>query len=303
MKKILILVDSIGEKKELFAHLISQRVGKDVSIALERFSDLYFEIDDQKIKVEIAGVDITTYDLVFFRRAGDKFSGVALTLATALDVLGINYLDKSWGESGHLGSKFSSLIKLANKHLPIFPTIYFWQTNMEKYKSRVIDKFGFPLIAKEISMQKGKGVFILKSQSDFDTLPMIDSQGRENKYLFQKYIAIEKEYRILVLGDKVGVWEEKIQNDPEEFRHNISQGAEEEFLDLNKIPKEMADIATTGSSALNLQMAGVDLAIEKGTNKPYLIEINRGPGLTYDTNISPEIDEIAKFLAKSVNNE
>ena len=156
MKKILILVDSIGEKKELFAHLISQRVGKNVSISLERFSDLYFEIDDKKIFVEIAGANIISYDLVLFRRAGDKFSGLALTLATCLDALGVKYLDKSWGESGHLGSKFSSLIKLANKNLPIFPTIYFWQTNLEKYKARVIEKFGFPLIAKEISMQKGK---------------------------------------------------------------------------------------------------------------------------------------------------
>ncbi len=300
MKKILILVDSIGEKKELFAHLISQRVGDDVKIELGRFADLYFEIDDGKVNVEINDVNISTYDLIFFRRAGDKFSGIALTLATALDALNVKYIDKSWGESGHLGSKFSSLIKLANAKLPIFPTVYFWQTNLNIYKDRVIKKFGYPLIAKEISTQKGKGVHIIKSEADFDKLPLLDSQGRENKYMFQKYISIDKEYRILVLGDKIGVWEEKIQTNPDEFRHNVSQGAEELFLPLNEIPKEIANIAVTGAKTLNLQMAGVDLAIEKETHKPYLIEINRGPGLTYDTKISPEIDKIAGFLAKSV---
>lgn len=300
IKKILILVDSIGEKKELFAHLISQRIGDNVKIALGRFSDLYFEVDDKSLLVEIDGKNIKDYDLVMFRRAGDKFSGIALTLATALDVLGVKYFDKSWGEAGHLGSKFSSLIKLGSHNLPIFPTIYFWQTNLEIYKDRIVKKFGYPLVAKEISMQKGKGVFIIKSKADFDKLPLLDSSGRENKFMFQKYIVIDKEYRILVLGEEVGVWEEKIQNNVNEFRHNVSQGAEEKFFDIKDIPNDIAKVATKGSAVLNLQMAGVDLAIEKDTDKSYLIEINRGPGLTYDTNISPEIDKIAEFLAKTV---
>lgn len=301
MKKILILVDIIGKNKKLLAHLLSQRLGKDITISLERFSDLYFEIEDGKVYVEINDVDITSYDLVFFRRAGDKFSEMALTLASSLDVLGVKYFDRSWGKSGHL-SKFNSLIKLADKKFPIFPTVYFWQTNIEKYKDRVIRKFNLPLIAKELSMQKGRGVFLLKSPADFDKLPLVDNEGSENKYLFQKYVAIDKEYRILVLGEKVGVWEEKIQKNPDEFRHNISQGAYEEFLDSNKIPEEISEIAITGAKTLGLQMAGVDLALEKGTNKPYLIEINKGPGLTYDTNVSPEIDKIAEFLVNTVNN-
>ena len=54
------------------------------------------------------------------------------------------------------------------------------------------------------------------------------------------------------------------------------------------------------SGVLNLQIAGVDLAIQKKTNNVFLVEVNRGPGITYDTKISPEIDEMAKFLEESV---
>jgi len=73
-------------------------------------------------------------------------------------------------------------------------------------------------------------------------------------------------------------------------------GAREEFLDIEKIPDDLAKIAEDAAIKLNLQIAGVDVAADKNTGKYYLIEVNRGPGFTYDTEVSPEMDEIAKFL-------
>ena len=302
MKKILILVDKIGSKKELFAELIAQRLaGRGIRIVLARFSDLYFEIDGKYIKVAIEGTALADFDLVYFRRAGDKFSGVAATLACYLRERRIKYIDTSWSEIGPLGSKFTSLLKLAMAGFPVFPTIYVWQTNIEKYRGKIIKKLGFPLVAKELSLQRGKGVYLIESKEDFGKLPLTDSRSGENKYMFQKYIDIKDEYRVLVLGEKVGVWERKIITAKGEFRHNIALGGAEEFIPIAKIPKEISEVAINGSKALNLQIAGVDVAVEKGTDKVWLVEINRGPGFTYDTKISPEIFELADFLAKESN--
>jgi glutathione synthase/RimK-type ligase-like ATP-grasp enzyme len=157
-----------------------------------------------------------------------------------------------------------------------------------------------PVVAKELSMQRGKGVFLLKSKKDFGKLPMQDSQGRDNQFLFQKYFDLENEYRILVLGDKAAVWEKKIITTKGEFRHNIALGAKEEFLPIKQIPQQIADIAIKGAKVLDLEIAGIDVAVEKKTGKAFLVEVNRGPGLTYDTKISPEIDEIAKFFLKNL---
>lgn len=299
MKKILILVDKIGSKKELFAELIAQRlVGKDIRIVLARFSDLYFDIDPGRISVEIENMPIRDFDLVYFRRTGDKFSVIAATLALSLKELGVKFIDSTWEDIGPLGSKFTSLIRLAKAGLPISPTIYIWPTNIKKYRDCIIKKFGLPLVAKELSMQRGKGVFLIKSKEDFKKLPFTDKKGKSNQYMFQKYIDIKDEYRVLVLGEKARVWERKIITEKGEFRHNIALGAAEEFLPIGKISNELADVAVRGAKALNIQIAGVDVAVEKGTGKPYLVEVNRGPGVTYDTNISPEIDEIAKFLGQ-----
>ena len=298
MKKILILVDKIGAKKELFGQLISERLGDRASITMAKFSDVFIKIDYKNTFAEIGGNDIADYDLVYFRRAGDKFSGVASNLAIYLKAKNVNFIDKSWAEVGPIGSKFTALMKLSLNNLPIIKSIYVWREEIGNNKDRIIKSLGLPLIAKELSTQRGKGVHKISTIADFDKLPMTDSNGGSNQYLFQKFVELKDEYRLLVLGDHVGVWEKKIISVEGEFRHNVSLGATEEFLKIGDIPADLEKIAVKGSNALNVQIAGVDIATDKNTGEYYLIEINRGPGFTYDTTISPEMDQLAKYLKK-----
>ncbi|MEK7497366.1 MAG: hypothetical protein AAB656_00410, partial [Patescibacteria group bacterium] len=113
MKKILIFVDKIGPKKELFAEEIGKMLGKGKQLVLAKFTDLYFDIDPKNISIEVEGIPITDFGLVYFRRAGDKFSVASATLALCLAQKGIKFIDSVWGEIGPLGSKFTSLTKLA----------------------------------------------------------------------------------------------------------------------------------------------------------------------------------------------
>ena len=302
-KKILVLVGVKGPKKEVFVKDIEEKVGKDIDIVLAEFSDLYFSISDKNIYVEVNGTPITDFDLVYFRRAGGGFSIVAATLATCLKAKNIKFIDSSWGEIGPLGSKFTSLVKLCAEGLPIIKSIYVRQKQIGKYSQRIAAELGLPLIAKELSMQKGKGVYKIESIAGFAELPPKNSHGSDNQFLFQEYKNLGDEYRVLVLGQKVGVWEKKILTVEGEFRHNVSLGAREEFLPLNKIPGDLAKIATDAAIKLNLQIAGVDIAMDKNTGKYYLIEVNRGPGFTYDASLSPEMDQIAKFLREEAESK
>ena len=302
MKKILILVDKIGPKKELFVKYVVDRIGRDVDVTMAEFSDLYFFISDKNLIVEVKGTPITDFDLVYFRRAGGGFSIVAATLATCLKAKNIKFIDTSWGEIGPLGSKFTSLVKLCVEGLPIIKSIYVRQVKISQEKERIIKELGLPLIAKELSMQRGKGVYKIESKEDFANLPLIDSRGGDNQFLFQEFKNLGDEYRLLVLGKKVGVWEKKIITVTGEFRHNVSLGAREEFMKLEEIPADLEKIAVDAAVKLNLQIAGVDVARDKNTGKYYLIEVNRGPGFTYDTAVSPEMDQIAAFLRQEAEN-
>jgi len=300
-KKILVLVASVGENKVAFANHISKRLLGKAEVVLASISDLYFDIDHKNIYVEINGTPITEFDLVYIRSAGSKYSVLASTLAFCLKSLNINFLDTTWGEIKPVGNKFTSLVKLASENLPIFRTIYLLGHNLTKQKERVVKELGLPLIAKELSTQRGSGVHKISSINDFEKLPVTDSTGKENQYLFQEFVDFDTEYRILVLGGDARVWEVKTMTVKGVFRHNVSLGATEEFLDINAIPEDLKNLAVKSAKALNLQVAGVDIAINKSTIGYHLIEVNRGPGFTYNDISSPEMEEMAKFLLEESN--
>ena len=305
MKKLLILVDNIGEKKEQFTQGIKERFAPGHDLSMARFSDLTFYLEKGKVEVFITslGKMVTDFDLVYFRRAGKGFAVLAGTLAPALDFLKVKYFDTTWGEIGPVGSKLTSMVKLAIADLPIIPSLYYWESQVEANIDTIAEKLGYPMVAKELGIQLGRGVHLIKSKGDFDSLPIkLEGRSQNSQYLFQKYIEKEDEYRLLVLKDKVAVAEKKIATVEGEFRNNVALGAREEFLDVNSVASEVNETAINGAKALGIQIAGADVTVDK-EGKVWLLEINRGPGLTYDTSISPEIDELAKFFSRELDND
>lgn len=302
-KKLLVLIDSLGEKKELFAESILKRFPEGFSLSLARFLDLSFEVKKGSVSIFIdsLGIDIGEFDMVYFRRAGNTYSVMAMNVAISLQSLDVKFIDSAWGEMSPMGSKLTSLIKLAVSGLPVIPSYYCWETNIKGNQPVIIEKLGFPLVAKELGSQLGKGVYLIKNEEDFAGLPQkYEGRSTNNQYLFQKFIEKVDEYRLLVLGSKVAVAEKKIATTEGEFRNNVALGAREEFLDVSELSNEVKEIAVGGAKALGIEIAGVDIAIDK-TGQPWLLEVNRGPGLTYDTKVSPEIDELAKFFKEELD--
>lgn len=300
MKKILILVDKIGEKKEQFAGLIAEKLGPSVNITLARFSDLTVDIDDKNITVEIEGENIKNFNLVYFRRVGDRFFSLGGTLAICLTHFGIPFFDTAFADVGPDEDKFTNQTRLAVAGLPIVPSFFCWYEKINEYKKHIIQRFGLPLVAKSLASHRGKGVFLLKKEEDFD---LLNKDGGKSQFLFQKYLLNDEEYRLLVLKDRVAVAERKVRTDPNEFRSNVALGAKEEFLKVSDLSDDLKSMAVLSAKTLKIQTAGVDVLVERGNGKNWLLEVNRGPGLTYDTNVSPEISELAKFFKRELGEE
>ncbi|MFC1625127.1 RimK family alpha-L-glutamate ligase [Patescibacteria group bacterium] len=297
-KKLLILVDKIGRKKELLTSYIARKMPKN-EVFMARFSDLIFYTNGNQISVVIDDYKkrLTDFDLVYFRRVGSEFLSVAGTLAVYLDHAGIKYVDKIFSNLGPSGDKFTSLVRLATLGLPVIPSYFCWNTKVEARKKEIISRLGLPLVAKQLGSQRGRGVLLLRNEEEFNKLNI---EFPNEEFLFQKYYPSDKEYRVLVLEDRIGSYERKIRTDKEEFRSNVALGAKEEFLDIDKIEPEVKKIAIDACKALNIQVGGVDILVDKN-GKSWLLEVNRGPGLTYDSKVSPELSGLTKYLARKLN--
>ena len=303
LKKILILATARVETKEKLTSYLKKYFDKKAEVSLGIFSDITFEIESGKILVEIDGVDITTFDLIYFRKTSG-FQSFANALAIYLDSQKIKFFDDAFINGSFRGDKFTSLMRLAVNDIPIVPSFLCWKGAISKNKNKIIKMFEFPVVAKEVTTQRMQSIYLLKSPADFNKLPDRTVKDLDARYLFQKFIKIDREFRLLVLGKNIGIIHTKTVRDNTGFRVGYNDINEfPEFLDPEHTPTIIKNIAIKSANALRIQIAGVDICREASTGKIYVFEVNRGPGLEYDTNISQELPEIAKFFTFELDNK
>lgn len=194
----------------------------------------------------------------------------------------------------HASSKITDTIKFALHDLPVPDSIYLNKTQIKNKIELIKEICGFPLIIKDTKGSQGKDSFYIKDTKDL--LTIIDDLPKNKRFLFQKFIPNDYDWGIMV-SNGVVVAGEKSYPAKNEFRNNAINGATEEFVDINKIPQELKDIAIKASAILNLSWSRADIIIDKKTGHPYLLEVNRYPGITTDTD---EVNGAYEYLNSQI---
>lgn len=296
MKNILMLVNrTVNNKNSLYEGLI-EKLPPDVKLDIAHFEDITIDIEEKNVSVFVGHINILDYDLVYFRRAGSKFIRLAATIAVYLESRGKKYFDSTYKEVGPVGAKLTALLKLSVAGLPVIPTFFCYRENILENADMIIEKFGLPIVAKDLFSQRGRGVFLIKEKKDFGGLLV---KFPVKKFLFQKYISKKEEFRVLVLNDRIGSYERKTSTDPNEFRNNVSLGAKEDFMEICSISEEVKQISIKSAKVLKIEVAGVDITVDVN-GKAWVLEVNRGPGFTYKSEESCEVANIADFFAEEV---
>lgn len=294
-KKILILVGEITDEKKKLRELISGFVDSNIEVKLDTFSNLTFELEDGKVFVKVSGQDIRDFNLVYIRSMDSSLSFTVGTLAFCLDYFKIKYFNTRFRNVRAVNDKLTSLITLSLNGLPTMPTFFCGREKIESNIDYLVEKYGYPIVVKEVATHHSKGLFVMRERGDFQKLLKRKSKRKVEQFLFQKYIPIEKEYRLLVLGNSVRS-AQKMYRDLGGFQSYIDYDKKEEFVDINEISLEAKEIAVRSANVLNMQVAGVDVLMTKKDLEIMLIEVNSSPGFTYDTRLSPEIPQLSKFL-------
>lgn len=297
MKKILILVTKTGKNTKNFYSELTAKFPEDIKADVAVFEDVIVDVEEKNTSIYVNGKSILDYDITYFRRAGAKFLWLAATIAVYLDSVDKVYFDSTYKNVGPAGAKLTSFIKLAVNGLPVVPSIYCYAENIYKNSEMIIGKLGLPMVAKELYSQRGLGVSLIKNKDDFEKLVL---NFPLKKFMFQKFINKKEEFRVLVLGNKIGSYERKTSMDPNEFRNNVSLGAKEDFMNLDEISDEVKSISIKSAQTLGIEIAGVDVVMDNA-GKPWILEVNRGPGFTYKSKASKEIFNLAKFFVEEIS--
>lgn len=298
-KKLLILFDIIGPTCKIMAKYLTEKIVPQPKVVLARFSDLVF-VAGENPTVLVNNFDIRDFSLVCIRRADHSLFSLAGTLALYLDNFGVKYFDTSFREIGAAGDKFTSLSKLAFAKIPVPTSMFLWRDKLSEKAPLVVEKLGMPLIAKEFASQRNSAIFFLRNRSDFEKIKLVEVKGRPAQFLFEPYLKIVKEYRLLVLGNRVAVAHTKAMRNYEGFKV-VDETPDDNltFLPPEKISTELKKIAVTAARVLNIEIAGVDICEDAG-GQIYVLEVNRGPGFIHDPKRSPELLELAHYFTQEL---
>ncbi|MDP3917880.1 MAG: hypothetical protein Q8Q30_01745 [Candidatus Woesebacteria bacterium] len=292
-KKILVLVESKSSSKKKLVRYLNANSKNKYRAFLHPFSDLFFNIKPGKVKIKVKNTDITNFDLVFVRRAG-KYVRYMGAISKYLDYKKIKFIDPAFREIGMSMDKASSTLRLAIKRVPVPHTIFCFKQSITFSRKKIIKILGLPIIAKAILSQRNQSIYILRSEKDFDSL--LKKSNKE--FIFQKFIDIEKEYRVLIMGEKIMVLEQKFKRNYNNLKvEYLDLTGPSVFLNLDSTTQKANQIALKSAKLLGLDVAGVDLAIEKGTHKNYIIEVNKGPGIEPNSRTSPELKAFSDYLS------
>ncbi len=136
---------------------------------------------------------------------------------------------------------------------------------------------GFPVIAKQVDGMGGDGV--VKIENGIQAEKHLDTQLNSLKgMLVQQFFnpGGRQDLRMLVIGGRVA-GTMSLEPVPGDFRANIHQNSRATAIDTDDLPGAWADLALDAARACHLDIAGVDMILEKGGN-PIVIEVNYSPG-------------------------
>lgn len=128
----------------------------------------------------------------------------------------------------------------------------------------------FPVIAKKRISSRGKGIYIFNTK---DEIEMFFNKNSISDYVFEEYIDIGKDIRIIIIGDEIIGAVERSLRIKKRGEYN---GIGVRVLGKYNLPEEIKRKSVQVAKMIKCDLCGIDFAIDK-KGKEYFVECNISP--------------------------
>jgi len=169
-------------------------------------------------------------------------------------------------------NQFITLQTLVSSGMPVPATLFI--TRQDSFLPAVKQLGGFPVVVKQVDGMGGDGVIKVNSQMEARTF-LTQNLSARNGIVVQQFIEPNErtDIRVLVIGEQIA-GAMALVPDNNDFRTNIHQKGHAGPIELTE---SLSLIALKAAKACHLQIAGVDLIVEKACS-PLILEVNYSPG-------------------------
>lgn len=253
MKKREVLVLSSGLYSYLPAFV---QEGKRLGVAVDcrMFDEVRVSYAPSGVVITVKGKRLERYRLIYIRTS-NRYDELQMLVVEYCRLHTITVIDRArrfnrpW-----IDTKGFEYLRLASVGVPVIQSILVSEQSLPG----VLNSITFPCVVKRTDMDRGKGVFLCKTER-----ALCKRFSIETKHLLvQPFIPNDGDIRVLVVGGKVVGSTLRKSSDPSEFRSNASLGG---TVSAYRATGEQENIAVRAAEALEYDTAGVDLIYDKQT--------------------------------------
>ncbi len=252
---------------------------EDTEVFYTTYNDIVIAVIDNKVSMHDERHDVALEDLDIVHFKNWLFdSEHASLIAFYLKEHGVSFFNQEV-DAGLAWGKISQMCRLAVSGVPVPDTLFVKKHILQRYFSEntLPTPFVFPLIIKADDGAKGDDNFLVQNKEE--ALDVLDKVNEEKEFVVQNFLPNDGDYRYLFAGtnNKPLVFIRKAQEGT--HLNNTSQGGSGSFVDAGSLPKEYLEYAQKAAQVLKREISGVDIIVDKTTNKPYILEVNSTPAL------------------------
>lgn len=245
--------------------------GKKLGVDLRpiNYGDLVLRQEGKRTEIFHQGESLADFDLFYFRAVGAAAEWAHLLVLFAKE-RGIPIVDEYlgvWGPGRRLKSIAGMILGQEGVVCP--------KTSLVSDKGQLEEerkKYSFPFVLKlSKGGRHGMGTLLVRDKEVLERA--VKGRIEKSTYLIQEYVPNEGDYRLFLVGYKaLGAF--KRQKKDEKLVLNQSLGPSEK---LEEIPPEVRELAEKAARVLRVEIAAVDMVIDKRTGKGVVIEVNEAP--------------------------
>lgn len=186
-------------------------------------------------------------------------------------------------------TKIGDILNFSNLHIPQLPSFYIGSEYLLYYFDDLSTAWGLPLVLKINGLTgRGQGVFLIKNERELIKYIKLNPSRR---MLLQKYIEIDHDYRVWVVGDKVVLSYKRYKSELD-FRSNKRY---HKSILIEEIPDAIKNDCIKFAKFMDCDILAFDIIISNGFH--YFLEANICP----DYSNLPAKDIVPIEIAKLVS--
>jgi len=243
--------------------------GKDVlTVALENLLFMVHEDMGADVIDTVSGRSLGEADFVYMKSIGEETAA----LATFLFHKGIPFMDTAAYKMDD--SKLTAMFRMWAAGIRVPFSLYV--RNSQKFNEPLVQEAikqgaGEKFIFKDIWGEKGRNNFHITQKE----IPATLEDRGDIRFMVQRFIENDGDFRVGVYANKARIFLKRKGADGSHL-NNTSAGGEAAMVEGSSIPKGMKRLAEKAAKAVDLQIAGVDVIIDKQTSTQYILEVNLG---------------------------